>query len=497
MSNANVFEALLASLQGSIDPKAQPYQLGGTRMNPKPTGPEFTPQMGATVMNPNAAPVDPESVMSVQPGFEEANMSIAPAVAAPTPPTLPPEQQAALVQAIAPVIAKSVGRREATSKGNGMQSLAGKPDDEFAMLLAKAGKVPGHGDQRDVMVADRDAKMAKSESERDLSDTEKIGMALIATLPALLGGIGGAAVAGGAGASAGVAGGLSGASAGINQIAAGKEAKRKEAKTDAEKISERIAHLDEQIAAEKEKASDRTLSMALQERSAQKAATLEDKKMQQSKLIADANNRTQLTAAMLHEKGAMDRAQIDAQVTTNKALMAAKQSGTELKDFQGKATQFATSMLVAKDDLDQMRDPTMWNTMTSWSGLQSALSDPKRQKYARSALNFIDAVTRDVSGAAITPSEWETKMRQYLPTLGSSPGDMENAQRFRDSALNTMLAKSGPGRDIAISSYQAVTQPQQQQQSASSSEDAAAVAWARQNPSDSRARKILDLHGIH
>lgn len=93
----------------------------------------------------------------------------------------------------------------------------------------------------DKLSSDRMAALERMAAEKDLSNEEKVATALLAALPGLIGAIGGGAIAGGWGAAAGAAGGLQGGAEGVKGIAASKEARRKEAKGDAEKLLEQIA----------------------------------------------------------------------------------------------------------------------------------------------------------------------------------------------------------------------------------------------------------------
>lgn len=348
----NVFEDLLTSLSNAIGTDAGAQNPEAPFSPQNPGRPIVLPELGKFQMNPEAPfPGNPGAPgysgpqpaaaepMSVQPGVTEANMSVAPAAASPAAPLV--EEQASLPDPKGKV-AGGTARRNQTGTGKGMQALA-SPDDEFAMLLAKAAKLANHGDKRDKMSAERDALMSKSENQRELSDQEKVGMAIIAALPALLGAIGGGAVAGGAGAAAGAAGGLTGAGQGINAIAAGKEASRKEFKGDAEKITERIAQLDAQIDAEKEKAADRSLGMQLQERSAKKVAVLEHEKMQQAAQISRDANRTHITTAL-----------IGADAMTRKASMSAGAGGRKIDDADKAFYDNAGAGMRAAKNIDQL-----------------------------------------------------------------------------------------------------------------------------------------------
>jgi hypothetical protein len=473
---SNIYEELLASLRGMAGTNVGAAKADAIRGGRDALGAES---------------IDPANVMS-QETASEPLMSVAPVA----PPPLTVEQPTAVEQPSkltpSPSSAAPSSPPVKTSAPASSAAPAPTPDGGLEGLLALASKTQDRSGQR----ADLESKQAKALAEmaanKDLTQEEQVAVALLAIAPGLLGAIGGGIAGGGAGVMAGLGGGLSGGAQGIQSIADNKNAKRKEAKTDAEKLAERIAALDQQIAAEKDKAADKELSIRLQERAAEKAEKTSEKKMALERDLAQLSSKTQITTAAMTQKGAMDRLKQEGLQQLQLAGAKAKNAGpAELKDFQGKATQFATSMLLASKDLNELHDASIWNTMSTWGGLRSMLSDPKRQKYARAAFNFIDAVTRDVSGAAITPDEWETKFKQYLALPGSSAEDIAAAKQYRDAATETILAKAGPGREIALRSVQNVLSPSQ----SLSQEDQQAVEWALQNQTDPRAKTILQMHG--
>ena len=365
-----------------------------------------------------------------------------------------------------------------------------KPDALAAMLNARRTKYSD--DQAKATV---DAKATEA-----MSDDEKVAYALLGALPGLVGLIGGGLAGGGYGAAAGLAGGLGGGAAGMQAIADAKQSKRKELLAQADKAGDRLARVDDQALSHAE-------TLQTQDFTAKQSADSQARSAAQSdKELAARAEMSKEELAARSKEGANNRANAlqlkrmdifgDAQRAGIAAAGKAKEQHSDLKDFQGKSTQFSTSMLLAQDVLDGMKDPSLWNTMSTWSGLQSALSDPKRQKYARAALNFIDAVTRDVSGAAITPTEWEAKFRQYLPTLGSSPDDINYAQQFRHAATETMLKKSGPGAEFAMEAYRKATAPQQSAPQISQQDRTEALKWLEANPDDEHAAEVRTRLGM-
>jgi hypothetical protein len=252
----------------------------------------------------------------------------------------PIEQQASMVEQ--PITLAKTKRVQPAAAPSAPAAAAPAPakDDDFAALLALAqNKGPDRGGQKADLEAQRNALLNKAESERQLTDEEKVATALLAAVPGLLGAIAGGAISGGYGAAAGAAGGLQGGAQGIQGIIAGKEAKRKEAKTDADKLAERIAMLDEKIAAQVEKADDRELDMRLRERAAKKSEVLDREKMKLQKQIADDNNTTQIKTTSIREEGESRRLQ----ATLKNTVALAKLKGQDPRKIDDADKSFYTN----------------------------------------------------------------------------------------------------------------------------------------------------------
>lgn len=67
-----------------------------------------------------------------------------------------------------------------------------------------------------------------------------------------------------------------------------------------------------------------------------------------------------------------------------------------------------------------------------------------RQKFEQAKRNFINAVLRRESGAAIAPSEFESADLQYFAQPGDTPSVLEQKRRNRETAINGLLREAGP-----------------------------------------------------
>ena len=70
---------------------------------------------------------------------------------------------------------------------------------------------------------------------------------------------------------------------------------------------------------------------------------------------------------------------------------------------------------------------------------------PEQQKIMNGRINFITAVLRKESGAAISPGEFVTAEKLYFPRPGDDPSVIKQKQRARELAIKAMKIQSGPG----------------------------------------------------
>lgn len=252
----------------------------------------------------------------------------------------------------------------------------------------------------------RDEALAKMKSQEGLSDNEKIGLALISVLPALIGGVAGSAF-GGAGAAAGAAGGLQGASAGWQMVQGAKNEKRKEAKAEADKLDQqklqlgllgdrRQETLEERGIHKGEVGRKETLDREKMAQDARLAGDLRGTQM----AIAKMNNATDYQKAILNYKGD----QLKAQATQGGA-------GKGLKDDEKSFYSNTAGALRNLDELENLVGKV--GNYESDSAL-SPFSDPK----AAAQLNQLNYDTAVAYAKIVDPS---TAARE---------GEVESAKKF-------------------------------------------------------------------
>jgi len=92
---------------------------------------------------------------------------------------------------------------------------------------------------------------------------------------------------------------------------------------------------------------------------------------------------------------------------------------------------------------DKLNDAT-GNVFNALPGVLGGLSEDQ-QKVQNARINFITAILRKESGAAISPQEFATAEKLYFPSPGEGTGVIKQKQRARDLAIKAMKVQAGPG----------------------------------------------------
>jgi len=121
--------------------------------------------------------------------------------------------------------------------------------------------------------------------------------------------------------------------------------------------------------------------------------------------------------------------------------------GKPLNDTQAKALQFGSRMQVAGEILDKLAEDGV-NTSVPGSragfgvgAVISALQPEQRQQLDQAKRDFINAVLRRESGAAISPSEFDSAEKQYFPQPGEGPNQRAQKKANRELATRGILAE--------------------------------------------------------
>ena len=109
---------------------------------------------------------------------------------------------------------------------------------------------------------------------------------------------------------------------------------------------------------------------------------------------------------------------------------------------------------------------------------------PEQQQVDQARRNFISAVLRKESGAAIGVDEYSNEERKYFPQLGDSDKVIKQKQDARKLAIQALEAQAGPSGKRLIEKGRELS-PQDQE----------ALNWANSNPTDPRSAQIKQRLG--
>jgi hypothetical protein len=146
--------------------------------------------------------------------------------------------------------------------------------------------------------------------------------------------------------------------------------------------------------------------------------------------------------------------------------------GTALTESQGNATAYGIRMKEANAILEPLENAGKTNTglikgvVSGAVGLVPFIGDkledasgsifnalpgvlgglsPEQQKVAQARINFITAILRKESGAAIGASEFATAEKNYFPKPGDDAAAIAQKQAARKTAIKAMEIQAGPG----------------------------------------------------
>lgn len=113
---------------------------------------------------------------------------------------------------------------------------------------------------------------------------------------------------------------------------------------------------------------------------------------------------------------------------------------------QSKAATFAKRMEQANEIFSKLEEGGFDRTSFlsgAQSLLPSAVQSGESQQYRQAEMNFVNAVLRRESGAAISPKEFASAEKQYFPRAGDSPEVVEQKRQNRNLSLEGIRAEAG------------------------------------------------------
>lgn len=111
-------------------------------------------------------------------------------------------------------------------------------------------------------------------------------------------------------------------------------------------------------------------------------------------------------------------------------------SGKPLNQFESKSRGFAQRMLQANSVIDDIGSE--FTDPKTGFPLPNVLKSENRQLYEQAKRNFVNAVLRLESGAAISPEEFRNAESQYFPQGGDHESVVAQKKQNRDTVIQTM-----------------------------------------------------------
>lgn len=173
------------------------------------------------------------------------------------------------------------------------------------------------------------------------------------------------------------------------------------------------------------------------------------------------------TAGQVTEKDVADAGVDPASIARSEwpSAVAKAKAGREGKmtEMQSNALQYSARMASNNSVLGEL-EKAGFNPATVGNSVQDSrlapniIRDENVQKYVAARDNWISAVLRKESGAAISKSEYENAYKQYFPQMGDKPGVVNQKAALRRLAENNMRLVAG-GRAADAETHANAPQP--------------------------------------
>lgn len=130
----------------------------------------------------------------------------------------------------------------------------------------------------------------------------------------------------------------------------------------------------------------------------------------------------------------------------------------KMTNDQAKAATMVDRMSLANDTITKNEDINNWDSAkggyiggvlaaTPWirdSAFFNTFASPDRQTTVQAQRNFVNAILRQESGAAVSESEFNNAQRQYFPQSGDDKRVIEEKRQNRIAAMQGMARQAGP-----------------------------------------------------
>jgi hypothetical protein len=114
-------------------------------------------------------------------------------------------------------------------------------------------------------------------------------------------------------------------------------------------------------------------------------------------------------------------------------------------EFQGKSAGFGARAFASHEILNSMDySPALANINQAGGALTNWAMPQNVQKVNQAQRDFVNAVLRQESGAAIAESEFENAKKQYFPQPGDKPEVIEQKRQNRERVISSFETNAGP-----------------------------------------------------
>ncbi len=139
--------------------------------------------------------------------------------------------------------------------------------------------------------------------------------------------------------------------------------------------------------------------------------------------------------------------------------ISADAAGGKMTEVQAKDSKFANKMLLSEQTLRKLEGQGLSETGRASENIPTILGvqpgkytqSKEYQSYTQARDNFITALLRDESGAAIGTQEYKRYEREFFPQPGEGPDVIEQKRRARQVAIESMIQSAGPAYKAAPS----------------------------------------------
>lgn len=129
-------------------------------------------------------------------------------------------------------------------------------------------------------------------------------------------------------------------------------------------------------------------------------------------------------------------------------------SGKPQTAAQASANGYADRTVEANKIISQLggKFTSKGSLITSSGFFPNFFKSEDRQKYEQAQRNFVNAVLRRESGAAISPTEFESAAQQYFPQPGDKQGVLEQKEQNRTTVISNLYREANVAPPVGVGS---------------------------------------------